>query len=365
MIEASLLRWLQRPTVERATNSVVELTALLSSDRGLKRGQNQDRALAFAVPASDAQLSGARVFILADGMGGMRDGDLCASTAVSAFAAGLLAVVDQDARAALRGAADRANAAVCSVAHGAGGSTLSAVLVEANGRAHGLNCGDSRIYAIAADRTLKRMTTDDNLAERVGGSGRELIRFVGMKDEFAVDIVDVASDQRQVILTSDGIHFIAADTFERVARHANSLRILVERVTVLARWNGAPDNATMIALEISPESDLFSPAADGEILFYDPYSSISFQLYDLPVRQPETGPEPQRDASTEEIAAGALAKESAKSPQTMMTPDEAAAPGHTHPKKSGRRGSQRPPNPVQYEISVDAPRDEPGTDADR
>lgn len=345
MIQHHLVQWLQRPTLERDTNFLVQFGSLLSSDRGLVRKQNQDRALAFECPPSRAEVSGARVYILADGMGGMRDGDLCASTALAAFAVGLLEASDQSIDVALRLASERANRDVYEVAHGAGGSTLSALLIDRHGKGYAINCGDSRIYALGAKSGATRLTIDDNLAERVGAGGRELVRFVGMGDGFGFDLINIAADQQRLVLTSDGVHFIASETFEALARHSSSIRIFVERITALARWCGSPDNATIIAVDLENSVETFD-TPDGMVVFQDPFSSIA-----LPVIT---------------SAAEPVLNPPAEAPPPVAPPAMGAGAQTAERKKSKRQTRKRPQNPpVQFEISAGLPLNTPDPDDHR
>lgn len=347
-MQHSLIQWLQRPTLERDTNFVVQFGSLLSSDRGGVRKQNQDRALAFECPPSRGAVSGSHVYILADGMGGMRDGDVCASTAVATFAVSLLENAENSIEAALRTAAQRANRAVCEYASGSGGSTLSALVIDRHGTAHAVNCGDSRIYAVDAKQGATRLTIDDNLSERVGGSGRELVRFVGMQEGFDCDLIAVNADQQRLVLTSDGVHFIAPDAFDAIARHAPTIRNFVERVTALARWCGSPDNATIIAVDLEnrPAS---TNTDEGLVLFQDPFSSIYFPVnpsLEKPVR-PESEP-----------ATRATAPVTNPSPGGQSQPTQRKK----NKKQAGKRGSSPP---VQFEISAGLPLNTPESDEHR
>lgn len=348
MMQHWLIQWLQRPTLERDTNIVVQLGSLLSSDQGGVRKQNQDRALAFECPLSRGAVSGSQVYVLADGMGGMRDGDVCASTAVAAFAVSLLENVDSSIDAALRTAAERANRAVYEFAGGSGGSTLSALVIDRHGKGHAVNCGDSRIYAVDAKQGATRLTIDDNLSERVGGGGRELVRFVGMEEGFDCDLIAVNADQRRLVLTSDGVHFIAPEAFDALARHAPSIRNFVERVTALARWCGSPDNATIIAVDLETRPAP-SDTPKGLVLFQDAFSSIYLPA-NLSVGEP-VRPNPEPVAQTIVPAAPAPAGLQSQGAERKKPR-----------KQAGKRGGS---TPVQFEISAGLPLNTPESDDDR
>jgi len=324
------------------------MTAMLFSERGLVRSQNQDKALAFQLPASARRLARARVFVLADGMGGMRDGAGCAALAAATFASALLSSHLPSAEACLLQAAERANDAVRRFAEGSGGSTLSALLVEANGDAYVLNVGDSRIYAFGSGRGVERLTIDDSLAERVGGSSRELVRFIGMNEGFGADIRRVNSNHKRFALTSDGIHFIAPDTFTAMAEHAASIRTFVEHVSAVARWSGSPDNATVVAVDLS-EPTATDRSTDYGLIFYDAFSSLEIALNpSTPSLLDMVGPV---EESREPIRPAADADEPTQAKKRR--------------RQTSKIKSKRSSIPVQYEISVGAAGGGLPTDADR
>src|SRR5579871_5639257 len=78
--QETVAAWLSRPVPERAQNQCFDLPAILATDIGLKREENQDRVAALRLSAKQSSLPIIAV-VVADGMGGMRDGARCATLA--------------------------------------------------------------------------------------------------------------------------------------------------------------------------------------------------------------------------------------------------------------------------------------------
>ena len=170
-IEGVLRSWFSRNHSEKAQNLCQDLGFVLSSDIGAVRDENQDRVAAMYTGSN----SNDPVFVVAasDGMGGMRDGGVCSSTALSVFFSSLVKFggggVEERALKSLY----EANRAVFDAYKGNGGATLTAILVNVYGNRVLAHVGDTRIYSFDSD-SVERHTADDSLVEVVGGGGRGL-----------------------------------------------------------------------------------------------------------------------------------------------------------------------------------------------
>jgi len=74
--------WLSRPVPERDQNQCFDFPAVLATDIGLQRKENQDRVAALRISAKQSSQPIIAV-VVADGMGGMRDGAKCATFAAT------------------------------------------------------------------------------------------------------------------------------------------------------------------------------------------------------------------------------------------------------------------------------------------
>jgi serine/threonine protein phosphatase PrpC len=180
----------------------------------------------------------------------MRDGAKCATLALSSFFYALTLYRSYELEKRATAAISYANDAVFRFACGKGGATLSAILADHEAHPIIVHLGDSRIYSFGDGATLKRLTTDDSLAEAVGGHGRDLLQFVGMGKGMQPHIAPIPNDARQLAITTDGIHFIESTTLEAVLTHSAGLKPASERLAALARWCGGPDNASSALVDL-------------------------------------------------------------------------------------------------------------------
>ena len=235
---------LQLAAIETASNT----------DVGRVRSVNQDQCAEYQVSA------GARLLVLADGMGGHAGGEHASRIAVETI--GEVFQNDYgDAEATLRRAFDAANEAILREArdrselHGMG-TTAVALLISSDG-AWTANVGDSRAYRVR-DREIDLLTADHSVVFEEVRSGRltplearthplrnRLLRCLGLQSGVAVDVecVGIESGDR-FLLCSDGLWGEVEDaelcTVLNAERPDEAVRILIER----ANENGGEDNIT-------------------------------------------------------------------------------------------------------------------------
>jgi len=245
------------------------------SDVGAVRSENQDAC------AELQNGSGARLLVVADGMGGHRGGAtasrLAVETLAQVFRAGGLAGPDL-----LREGFVRANERVCMAAQSDAeltgmGTTAVALLFEPAAGVWVAHVGDSRAYRMR-DGVLQQLTRDHSTVAELVSRGliseaeaadhprrNEILRSLGVSPQVEVDIaaVDVRADD-QFILCSDGLSgVVAAEQIAAVLSRTpphEAVRLLVEG----ANANGGPDNVTvMIAAMPGARSALRAPAPRG------------------------------------------------------------------------------------------------------
>ena len=261
-----------------------------------KRSDNQDRVLFFRVRFEEPSKPAFAAIVLCDGMGGMASGGDCATLAISSFATYLarshasLALVDK-----LKVAVKYANEAVYTAYKGKGGSTLSAVVCDEKNEWAAINVGDSRIYQVLNSGIVEQLTIDDTLENQLADLNlpspppefRQLLQYVGMGegiDPRAINL-QIYSEVKQLVLTSDGAHSIPKDIFQGVIAHSETAKNLVERLIYISEWLGGKDNSTIAVLPIGKK-----------LLHCDQdYSSGSFEIWGIPgkaeflsIRQDET-----------------------------------------------------------------------------
>jgi PPM family protein phosphatase len=230
--------------------------AVAATDQGLVRSNNED-----------AVFVGSRLFVVADGMGGLPAGELASDILVRA-----LAVVDdmpdsgeplQEMLAALQTANERIEAAVKDDdARDGMGTTVTALMLSEDAVA-ALNVGDSRCYLVR-DGELTQLTRDDTYVQALVDQGvltpddarrhpqRALVTQAVQGGPFrpAGRMIPVAPGDR-FLLCSDGLsdyvedHVIAETLLANPDRKTAAAE-LVHRTLE----NGAPDNVTVIVADI-------------------------------------------------------------------------------------------------------------------
>jgi protein phosphatase len=225
------------------------------TDTGLVRTRNED---AIAWDASGAWA------VLADGMGGHRDGHVASTCAVQALARLLGAV---DGATALHAAVQRANEAVWMQGRDAPGpramgTTVVAVALRAD-VLHYAHVGDSRLYRYRGG-CLERLTEDHSLAQQLARDGvlspeqaeayprrHVLTRAMGL--EAQVDVT-MGEDRVQVgdtyLLCSDGLSDLLPDAEIEGLLEAKGLEQGASALVDAARDRGGKDNISVILLRI-------------------------------------------------------------------------------------------------------------------
>jgi serine/threonine protein phosphatase PrpC len=230
--------------------------AVAATDQGLVRSNNED-----------AVFVGSRLFVVADGMGGLPAGELASDILVRA-----LAVVDdapdsaeplQDMLAALQTANERIEAAVKDDdARDGMGTTVTALMLAGDAVA-ALNVGDSRCYLVR-DGEMTQLTRDDTYVQALVDQGvltpddarrhpqRALVTQAVQGGPFrpAGRMVPVEAGDR-FLLCSDGLTDYVTDEVI-----GDTLRIYPDRYTCAAELiartleAGAPDNVTVIVCDV-------------------------------------------------------------------------------------------------------------------
>ncbi len=258
----ALQRRLARFVAEAKTpRSVSGSTGIwIGTNLGAVREQNQDRALVTSAWYKTAPQKNFVLGALCDGIGGLIKGEDAAVLAISVFVSRFLRTPKLSTADRLRGAALAANAAVYSMLGGRGGTTLSAVLVNGQGHAVGVNVGDSRIYCISHSRELIQLSRDDTLGGVLGKRDdathrNELLQFLGMGEGIEPHILAAQSEDASALLvTSDGIHDAPSEALAQVVRNARTGGELVRRLIDLSDALGGHDNGTAFVLPTRVEA---------------------------------------------------------------------------------------------------------------
>ena len=216
------------------------------------------------------------LFVVADGMGGHRAGDVASQTAIDTVKRELggKRPRPEDLAAALRDA----NGAILAKSRedsslGGMGTTCTLLYVE-DGRAHLAHIGDSRAYLMRAGH-LEQITEDHTLVERMVREGRisredaehhpqrnVITRALGLDESIDVDLLllDLQPGDR-VMLCSDGLpSMLERERIEEVLAATEDVRRAAEELVALANEAGGEDNITVILVEAAEDGDDASAA---------------------------------------------------------------------------------------------------------
>ncbi len=235
------------------------------TDVGLARSLNED-TWAWADIAD-----GARIYAVADGMGGHEAGEVASATAVATICTesrNRFTKLKNKSSDALENLLDEsfqaANNAIKQMADDAGtdmGTTMTAMLHYGD---LGLlaNVGDSRIYLMRG-QSLQQVSQDHSLVGRLLAQGRVtpdearthphshiLLRTVGTEYDVEIDIfqVELQSGDR-VIMCSDGLWGeVEDDDIEAILNHYDDPSVCVQELIKAAHLGGGKDNVTVMII---------------------------------------------------------------------------------------------------------------------
>lgn len=270
-------------------NATLTYRLAARTDVGLKRSVNEDNFGVFEIPGVDI------AFVVCDGMGGLKAGDVASAEATRAIESSLkegLSAGDEP-TAALARALRRANDAVCRLPRPGGGvvddptvrpgssareaaaviGTTAVAGVVKDGQLHLAHAGDSRAYRLRGER-LERLTDDHSfVAEQVRAGNmsesearksrfRNMItRAVGIDPVIQPDFRSLELAQGDVILVcSDGLTTLIEDP--DIEEHMLSPRFSrqtleqqVQSLIDIANRAGGTDNTTILLLKVFGAGD--------------------------------------------------------------------------------------------------------------
>ncbi|WP_309074715.1 protein phosphatase 2C domain-containing protein [Paenarthrobacter sp.] len=247
---------------EKAAERPLIMRYAARSDVGRIRSKNDDSAYV-----------GRHLAVVADGMGGHAGGDVASASTVLD-----MIHLDQDdypegADTVLADEIQTANSLLSELVHqnpklSGMGTTVTALLLEGR-KLHFAHIGDSRAYRLR-NKKFEQVSIDHTFVQRLIDEGRlrpeeaethphknVLMRVLGDVDaspELDLDVLDVEPGERW-LLCSDGLNYVAGHVVERMVRETKDLRECAEILVDLTLEAGAPDNVTVVMLEIAEETD--------------------------------------------------------------------------------------------------------------
>jgi protein phosphatase len=320
------------------------------SDVGRIRAKNDDSAYV-----------GRHLAVVADGMGGHAGGDVAsAATVLDMIHLDHDSYENGDAGTVLADEIQTANSLLSELVHinpklAGMGTTVTALLL-AEGKLHFAHIGDSRAYRLRNGQ-FEQVSVDHTFVQRLIDEGRlrpeeaethphknVLMRVLGDVDaspELDLDTLEVQPGERW-LLCSDGLNYVAGHVVERTVRETKSLSECAERLVELTLEAGAPDNVTVVMLEIAEQTP-------------DDVRTAAVDVVPAP-RAATTGPADSPAGPSIRSGASATA---AGSPSTDAEAAEHPDPGSTAGKPAGKNEPEATTDPHLGEhLSAEVLRDE-------
>ncbi len=245
-----------------------EMLVGLASDTGCVRDANEDSVRVVRPAGADALARRGLLAVVCDGMGGHAAGETASRLAADVVAS-QYASDDGDPGDALVRAVQRANRAVFDAARAdasiAGMGTTCTAVVLRGGRAWCAHVGDSRCYLIrdgqlylmtedhsavmelvrqrSISRDEARHHPDRNVVSRAIGSHRR-VEISAWPQPFVMRPGD------RLLLSSDGLHDLVSEQQIMDIALLDAPQQACQKLVKLARDHGAPDNVSVILLEL-------------------------------------------------------------------------------------------------------------------
>lgn len=228
----------------------------------------------------DAYLIKDPLFVVADGMGGHRGGDVASALALEtigeatspeATARGLVDDIKRANKAVLeRGESDRDLRGM--------GTTLTAVLTD-DAKAHVVHVGDSRAYLLR-DGSLQQLTEDHTLVQRMVREGRLtedeaaqhpqrsiLTRALGVDEDIPVDelSLDIHPGDRLLLCTDGLTNMVERDRIQEILQSDEDPQSACDKLIDAANRAGGDDNITVVVLDFEQDgADSAAAARDSK-----------------------------------------------------------------------------------------------------
>lgn len=241
-----------------------KIIAFGKTDVGLMRTINQDSIFVSTNPVGKLP----NLFIVADGMGGHKAGDVASRMAIEKFVKYVCTTHMTDPANILDAAIISINKEIFHLAEsnrdysGMGTTFVVATLVD--NHLYIANVGDSRLYIIGRD--IKQITRDHSLVEdmvRMGMIAKEearthykknvITRAIGVVDDKSAvpDIFEIEIEKGdKILLCSDGLTNMIDDfEIKRIVSGSENLEDAVSRLINQANENGGKDNISAVLVE--------------------------------------------------------------------------------------------------------------------
>lgn len=248
-----------------------------ASDTGMVRSNNQDAAISFYYASNTyEEHPDFGVFIVADGMGGHKEGEKASSITASEVMKDIFNTVFMPMisgeemtserltiREALQQSIQQANNTVRKEVKD-GGTTITAMVILGD-QAHIGHVGDSRAYVLAAGSDMEQITRDHSVVQRLleldkinheeaeqHEQRNVLYRAIGQNEDVEPDIMRRRLESNTyILLCSDGLWGMVDEAaMKDIILQTENPQEACNKLISLANTNGGNDNITAVLLKI-------------------------------------------------------------------------------------------------------------------
>ncbi len=238
------------------------MNAYALTDVGRQRNMNQDYVFSTVKPVGNLP----NLFIVADGMGGHKAGDLASKFSVNTFIDCVKNSGSSKPVQIISDAIKHTNEELLKLASTSedyrGMGTTFVVAVIYGKSMYVANIGDSRLYL--ADRELKQVTRDHSYVEemvQMGTLNREdartneyknvITRALGGAENVIPDFFEIEiEDNSRILMCTDGLTNMVTDKeIESVMSSHDDIMNKADKLVMMANQNGGKDNISVIIIE--------------------------------------------------------------------------------------------------------------------
>jgi PPM family protein phosphatase len=253
-----------------------QLLASCAQSVGRQRDHNEDSLYSLStIFASNGNRIPFGLYIVADGMGGHQHGEVASEIACLTMAEYIMNQLyghimsiepqppEDPLREILQNGVNEAHSAILSHAPG-GGTTLTCVVIMDNQMAIA-HVGDSRVYSINLNGTLKPLTRDHSLVKRLEELGQltpeeaavhpqrnVLYRALGQGEPFEPEVITAPTPESGYLLVcSDGLWGVVPEKeLGTIVKNTATLHDACQKMVDAANEAGGPDNISAILVRL-------------------------------------------------------------------------------------------------------------------
>lgn len=232
------------------------------TDIGVNRRMNQDYFYVSTEPVGNLP----NIFIVADGMGGHKAGDVASREAVNTIISEISGNTSKDPVSTMEKAIETANVKLLEKSRSTpefeGMGTTLVMAAVCNDVIYIANIGDSRLYVIGDE--IRQITRDHSFVQEMVTLGKldknsarnhekknYLTRALGVEEGTMADFFEIKSIQgEKILMCSDGLtNMVEDDDIKNIVNGETDIREAVKTLIEVANKNGGMDNITAVLIE--------------------------------------------------------------------------------------------------------------------